>query len=203
MTLSCSLLIVAVLSANAEADQPSSKRPSKWAQPVKMEGVPNLHKVSDTLYRSAQPSAKGMKNLKALGITTVVNLRSFHSDRDELGKTGLAYEHIYMKAWHPEEKEAVRFLRIVTDQKRTPVLVHCHHGADRTGIMCALYRMAVEGWTKKEALREMTKGGFGFHQVWINLPDWITDLDVERIKKKAGLDKEQDRPGEIKTRVKP
>ena len=202
MPFSSTLLIAAVLSANAEADQPAAERPSKWAQPIKMAGVPNLHKVSDTLYRSAQPSAEGMKNLKAMGITTVVNLRSFHSDRDELGETGLAYEHIYMKAWHPEEKEAVRFLQIVTDQKRTPVLVHCQHGADRTGIMCALYRVAVEGWANKEALREMTKGGFGFHQVWINLPDWITDLDVERIKKKAGLDKKRDRPRKIETQAK-
>ena len=202
MTFSCSLLIVAVLSATADADKPAAKRPSKWAQPIKMEGVPNLHRVSETLYRSAQPSAKGMKNLKAMGITTVVNLRSFHSDRDELGETGLAYEHIYMKAWHPEEKEAVRFLQIVTDKKRTPVLVHCQHGADRTGIMCALYRVVIEGWTKKEGLDEMTKGGFGFHQVWKNLPEWITDLDVERIKKKAGLDTKQDGPRQIETQAK-
>ena len=32
----------------------------------------NLHKLSDALYRSAQPSEKGMKNLKAAGITTIV-----------------------------------------------------------------------------------------------------------------------------------
>jgi protein tyrosine phosphatase (PTP) superfamily phosphohydrolase (DUF442 family) len=193
----CTILIVAALSATAPAagaDQPTAKRPAKWAQPIKVKGVPNLHKVSDTLYRSAQPSARGMKNLKALGITTVVNLRSLHSDRDELRGTGLAYEHIYMKAWHPEEKEAVRFLQIVTDRKRTPVLVHCQHGADRTGVMCALYRVTVEGWTKKAALEEMSKGGFGFHQIWINLPDWLTDLDIEQIKKKAGLAKKDEPP---------
>ncbi len=192
MTFASATLFVAFLAVSAVAADPAAKRPSKWAQPITMEGVPNLHKVSGTLYRSAQPSKKGMKNLKALGITTVVNLRSFHSDRGEIGETGLGYEHIYMKAWHPEEKEAVRFLQIVTDKKRTPVLVHCQHGADRTGIMCALYRVAIDGWTKKEALREMTKGGFGFHQVWVNLPDWVKDLDVEKIKKKAGLEEKPD-----------
>jgi len=119
-------------------------RPEHWAKPMEMKGVPNLHKVSDTLYRSAQPSAEGMRNLKAEGIETIVNLRSFHSDRDEIGDTGLAYEHIYMKTWHPEEEEAVRLLQIVTNPKRSPVLVHCQHGADRTGTMCALYRIAVQ-----------------------------------------------------------
>lgn len=163
-------------------------RPELWAKPMEMKGVPNLHKVSETLYRSAQPSAEGMRNLKAMGIKTIVNLRSFHSDRNEIGDTGLAYEHIYMKAWHPEEKEVVRFLQIVTDPKRTPVLVHCQHGADRTGTMCALYRIAVQGWSKDEALQEMMQGEFGFHGIWENLIEWINGLDIERIKKRAGIE---------------
>lgn len=169
------------------AETSPTHRPEAWAKPMQMKGVPKLHKVSDTVYRSAQPSAEGMKNLKAVGIETIVNLRSFHSDRDEIGGTGLAYEHIDMKAWHPEEEEAVRFLRIVTDPKRSPVLVHCQHGADRTGTMCALYRIAVQGWTKEEAIREMTQGGFGFHEIWKNLPNWFENLDIEAIKKKAGI----------------
>ena len=128
-----------------------------------------------------------MKSLKGQGIVTVLNLRSFHSDRDEIGKTGLAYEHLYMKAWHPELKEAVRFLQIVTDPKRAPVLVHCQHGSDRTGAMTAIYRIAVQGWSKEEAICEMTKGGFGFNQIWVNLPDWIRDLDVDAIRKDSGI----------------
>jgi len=147
-----------------------------------MEGVPNLHRVSDVLYRSAQPTEAGMKMIKGLGVKTVINLRSFHSDRDEIGQTALAYEHISMKAWHPKREEALRFLQIVTDPRRTPVLVHCQHGADRTGTTCAIYRIAVQKWTKEEAIREMTEGGFGFHVIWSNLPDWIEKLDVEDLK---------------------
>ena len=128
-----------------------------------------------------------MQNLKQMGIGTVVNLRSFHSDRDEIGTTGLGYEHIYMKAWHAERKEVVRFLQIATDSERTPVLVHCLHGADRTGTMCALYRIAVQGWTKEQALVEMTQGGFGFHAVFGNLLEWIQKLDIESIKRDAGV----------------
>jgi len=128
-----------------------------------------------------------MRNLKQKGIVTIVNLRSFNSDRDEIKGTALGSEHIYMKAWHPEREEVVRFLQIVTDPKRTPVLVHCQHGADRTGSMCALYRVAVQGWTKEEALREMREGGFGFHEVWKNLPAWIERLDIDSIRKEAGI----------------
>ena len=169
------------------ASTPTANRPETWAQPVKLEGVPNLYWVANELYRGDQPSPQGMQNLKELGLKTIINLRSFHSDRDEIGDTGLAYEHITMKAWHPEEKEAVRFLKIVTDPQRTPVLVHCQHGSDRTGAMIAIYRIAVQGWSKAEAIREMTEGGFGFHYIWSNLPRWIENLDIDRIKRQAGM----------------
>jgi hypothetical protein len=53
--------------------------------------------------------------------------------------------------------------------------------------MCALYRVAVQGWSKEEALKEMSQGGFGFHGIWGNLIQWINALDVERIKKRAGI----------------
>ena len=171
----------------AGADPLIANRPKTWAQPVKLAGVPNLYRVSDALYRGDQPSPLGMENLKKLGLKTILNLRSFHSDRDEIGETGLAYEHIYMKPWHPEEEDVVRFLKIVTDPKRTPVLVHCQHGADRTGTMIAVYRIAVQGWSKAEAIREMTEGGFGFHQTWGNLPKWIQKLNIDRIKRQAGI----------------
>jgi protein tyrosine phosphatase (PTP) superfamily phosphohydrolase (DUF442 family) len=163
-------------------------RPASWAEPIEVAGAPNLHKVSEGLYRSAQPTAEGMANLKELGIKTVVNLRSLHSDRDEIGASGLDYEHIRMKAWHAEDEDVVRFLKIVTDPARAPVLVHCQHGADRTGTMCAIYRLVVSGWSKEDAVNEMTKGGFGYHAVWSNLPKYLEKLDVDAIKAKAGLE---------------
>jgi len=171
----------------AWADPSPANRPETWAQPVKLEGVSNLYRVSGELYRGDQPSPQGMQNLKKLGLKTIINLRSFHSDRDEIGETGLANEHIYMKPWHPEEDDVVRFLKIVTDPKRSPVLVHCQHGADRTGTMIAVYRIAVQGWSKAEAIREMTQGGFGFHQTWSNLPRWIQKLNIDDIKSQAGI----------------
>jgi protein tyrosine phosphatase (PTP) superfamily phosphohydrolase (DUF442 family) len=182
-----SIFPLVLLGAAYGAETSPPNRPAHWAIPMQMEGVPNLHKVSDTLYRSAQPSAPGMRNLKAMGIETVINLRSFHSDRDEIGDTALARESVSMKAWHAEEEDAVKFLQIVTDLKRSPVLVHCQHGADRTGTMCALYRVVVQGWSKEEALKEMVQGGFGFHGIWENLIQWIDGLDIERIKKRAGI----------------
>jgi len=160
----------------------------KWAELLELPGVQNFHKVSAELYRGAQPTAEGMEQLEKLGIKTVINLRSFHSDRDEIGDVKLGYEHITMKPWHPEDKEVVRFLEIVSDPNRTPVFVHCQRGADRTGAMCAIYRVAVEGWSKTEAIEEMTKGGFGFFDGWENIVNYILKLDIDQIKTRAGLE---------------
>ena len=138
-----------------------------------------------------------MKNLADLGIKTVINLRSFHSDRNEIGDLELGYEHLYMKVWHPEDHELVRFLRTVADEEQTPAFVHCQHGADRTGTLCAVYRIIVQGWSKQEALKEMTEGGFGFHEVFQNLPAYIESLNVESTRERAGLE-EADSAQELK-----
>jgi hypothetical protein len=53
--------------------------------------------------------------------------------------------------------------------------------------MTAVYRIAVQGWSKEEAIREMKDGGFGFHGIWQNLVAWINSLDFESIKKESGL----------------
>ena len=169
---------------NVEAEQATGR---KWAEPLELPGVPNLHKVSENLYRDAQPTAEGMKQLEKLGVKTVVNLRSSRLDRNEIEGTGLAYEHISMTMWNPKTEEVTRFLKIATDGSRTPVFVHCKHGADRTGTVCAIYRIAIEGWSKDEAIAEMTKGGFGYHSIWKNLANYIRKMDVEKIRHMADL----------------
>jgi tyrosine-protein phosphatase SIW14 len=160
---------------------------ARWAKRIDFTGLPNFYKVSDELYRGAQPTAEGMKQLKELGIKTIINLRSIHSDRDLLDDTKLSYVHMNMTTRGPKDDDVVRFLKIVTDSNSTPVFVHCQHGSDRTGTMCAIYRIAIQGWSKDEAIAEMTQGDFGFHRIWMNLVDYIRKLDINEIKQSAGL----------------
>lgn len=101
--------------------------------------------------------------------------------------TRLDYVRMPMVAWLPREKDIVRFLGIVTDEKRAPVLVHCRVGADRTGMLMAAYRVVIQGWTKTEAIEEMTRGGYGFNPLWQTLVYRIKRLDVDRVKQELGL----------------
>ncbi len=174
-----------------------------WAVRIAKPGLPNLHRVSDDLYRGAQPTAEGFCQLKAMGVKTVIDLRFFHNDREKIARTDLAYEEIPMNTWNAEDEDAVRFLILVADRSRAPFFVHCQHGVDRTGVMCAVYRIVIQGWTKDEAIAEMTEGGFGFHGMWQNLIEYLRDLDPEKLKRHAfhsGIRKIA--PGEHRTSLK-
>jgi len=181
------LLFSGCVHADQSASVSPETRPAHWARQMEISGLPNFHQVSPVLYRSAQPLADGFAELKKMGIRTVVNLRASHSDEEMLRDTGLNYESIPVNTWALKEEDAVRFLKIVTDPAKTPVLLHCKHGADRTGTLVAVYRILLCGWTKEEALKEMTEGGFGFHSVWKNLPCFVENLDTESIRKKANI----------------
>jgi protein tyrosine phosphatase (PTP) superfamily phosphohydrolase (DUF442 family) len=174
------LAFVVVLASHASADPaPATARPAHWAAPLVAPGLPNLHRVDAHLLRGAQPTRSGVQRLEAMGVKTIVSLRDVNSDRLLVRGTSLSYERIPMKTWHPEPKDIARFLSIVTDPARQPVFVHCQHGADRTGLMTAVYRVAVQGWSKEEALDEMQRGGFGFHRTWKNLLVFLRELEME------------------------
>lgn len=175
---------------NVVAGEPAPTETSTdrtWAQPLEIDGVNNFHRVSDGLYRGAQPTDEGFRNLKDIGIATVLNLRKFHSDRKYTNRYELGYEHITFNPLHPEDKEVVAFLRILADPANKPIFVHCQYGSDRTGMMCAVYRVAVQGWTKDEAIAEWTEGDFGFHESCRGLVDYFRRIDLEEFKRQASL----------------
>jgi protein tyrosine phosphatase (PTP) superfamily phosphohydrolase (DUF442 family) len=146
-----------------------------------MPGVRNFAKVSDVLYRGEQPTAEGFVNLKKAGVRTVVNLRTFHSDRDALHGTGLQYAHVAEQAWNIEEEDLARFLKVVTDPANQPVFVHCRQGSDRTGLCVAVYRVMEQGWTRDEAAAELS--AFGHNEFWRNVRASLRSLDVEKMRR--------------------
>ncbi len=176
-------LLVALLFLAQLSWAEESGRPENWAVPIELQGVGNLHRVSENLYRSGQPTSEGMKNLKEMiGIKAVINLRAFHSDADEVRGTGLLNEELSVKTWHIEDEDVVRVLKLIRNKEGGPFLIHCQHGADRTGLMSAMYRIVEQGWTKDEAIEEMVDGGYGFHPIWSNIIKYIRNVDVKKIK---------------------
>ncbi len=160
----------------------AADRPPEWAVPVALEGVGNLHRITPFLYRSEQPTGTGMRSLKLHGIKTVINLRALHSDREKLNGTGLLEKRLKIRTWDVQDKHVIEVLRILRHKADGPFLIHCQHGADRTGLMSAMYRIVEQGWTKEAAIKEMTGGGYGYHSMWKNIVRYIETVDAERIR---------------------
>jgi protein tyrosine/serine phosphatase len=148
-------------------------------------GAGNLYKVTDYLYRSEQPIEEGMRNLKKLGIKTIINLRAFYFDSDRIRETGLRVEELSVNVWHIEDIDVVRVLRIIRKRENGPFLIHCSYGADRVGVMIAMFRVVEQGWTKEDAIEEMVHGGYGFHPLWFRIVPYVKHADVEKIRKRV------------------
>ncbi len=157
-------------------------RPAHWAEPIELAGVRNLHRITPMLYRSEQPTALGMKNLEKLGIRTVINLRAFNRDAEEVEGTALRTEHTKILTWRVDDRHVIEVMRMLKKTEHGPFLIHCAHGADRTGLMSAMYRMLEQNWSADEALAELTGGGYGYHTVWRNILRYVRSADVARLR---------------------
>ncbi len=166
-----------------EAAERAAARPGHWADPLDVLGVENLHRVTPTLYRSAQPRGANIAALKSLGIRTVVSLRSFNDDRKVFAGHDIRLVRVPINTWSIDDAKVQRALLAIREaEKEGPVLIHCMHGADRTGVVAAAYRMAVQGWDKDSARQEMLRGGYGYHTVWRNIPRYIERFDPEAMR---------------------
>ncbi len=147
----------------------------------------NFHKVDPNIYRSEQPSKKGMQFLKNKGIKTIINLRE--SQKDDKKSKGLDFtlEHYPISTWKINENDLVSVLKIIKSAKG-PILIHCKHGSDRTGCIIAAYRIIFQQWTKEKALQELRMSEFGYHEFWFpDIVKLINNLDINRVKGELNL----------------
>jgi protein tyrosine phosphatase (PTP) superfamily phosphohydrolase (DUF442 family) len=173
----CLLLLGFVFTAGVFA-----QRNPDWAMPVDAKAVFNLYMIDTGVYRCAQPDAAAFAGLEQMGMHEVLNLRYLCSDKKPASATGLTLHHVKMLAASCNWDKAVKSLRIIKNRKG-PIVIHCKHGSDRTGLVCALYRIVFQGWSRQAAIDELENGGYGFHTVYANIPSFIRSLDVESLKK--------------------
>ncbi|HDR9581935.1 TPA: dual specificity protein phosphatase family protein [Burkholderia stabilis] len=163
-----------------------SARPVQWAQSIVDARVNNLHRITPTLYRSAQLSREDVPELQKLGIRKVISFRAFHADDTVLAGTHITMQRIRINTWYIRDEDMVTALKALrTADQDGPVLIHCQHGADRTGLVSALYRMVYQGWTREQALDELQHGGYGFHPIWQNITNYLQHVDVERLRREV------------------
>jgi tyrosine-protein phosphatase SIW14 len=162
-----SLLILLTLAcAQRRPQAPVAGHPEKpMARRLTIVGVGNFAEVTPHLYRGGQPHGEGLESLAKMGINTIIDVRltGAGKEREQAKKLGM---ELIPLPWHclfPKDDPIAKFLAYMREHPDKKIFVHCRYGDDRTGMMIAAYRMAVEGWTAEEARKEMN--AFGFHKV--------------------------------------
>lgn len=137
--------------------------------------------VDSGLIRGYRP--KGFQALKDIGCNTVVNLQygwfelftdsSYEKEKaEDFGMIEKNYHLSDFSAPRPEKlEEIVGYIEQQIIEGKT-VYVHCKWGKDRTGMVCAAYRMLVQGWLYRDAVNEMLS--FGFHTIPYKF--WVKNL---------------------------
>ena len=161
-------------------------RPENWAKAVSSDYLKNFYQVDDELFRSANPDNNGFKELELLNILEVINLRTYHSNVENIKGTTVKQYRVKMDAHHIKEKDVIKVLRIINARKGK-MLVHCKHGSDRTGLIIAMYRIVFQEWSKEEATTELLNGGYGYHPIYSNIPKFIDKADIARIKEAVSV----------------
>ena len=170
-SLALFLVLPLPLFAQTAAPAPAAPAiPSAHGQKLHITGIPKAGKITDVLYRGAQPNEVGLSELKMLGITTIIDLRAEDREKVEWERKraellGMRFVHIPVNGWSPPtDEQVVQFLSLLHDNPGQKIFVHCRFGEDRTGVFVATYRIASEKWPAEEAIKEMYF--FGFNGLW-------------------------------------
>ena len=127
---------------------------------IALDGVENFGRLTPHFYRGAQPEVRAYSSLKTFGIDTVVRLSTgdefIAGEREHVEGLGMRFESLpWRTADSPTVDQVRAFLTLLHDHPERTVFVHCRKGVDRTGVMVALYRVAIDHWTTDQAIAEM------------------------------------------------
>lgn len=138
--------------------------------------LPNFHAVAPGIWRGAAPSAVGLKELKAMGIDTVVDLRiapkTVKKEHALVTSLGMSWLNLPMSGDPPTQKQVTTLMALLRQAPQRKIFVHCQHGADRTGCMIGIYRVSEQSWLFDRTFAEMRKYGFNPH--WTKLKDAVS-----------------------------
>ena len=159
---------------------------------INIKDVPNLYKVNSNLYRGGQPTEAGLRQLKRLGIKTIIDLRDddgrAKSEEGWAKASGLRFINIPLSNFFgPEDAKIDAILNEIGRSESQPVFIHCKRGADRTGTVIGIYRISHDGWIGKDANTEAKKFGFGWWQFWMKdyIDDYYRDFKARKLSRKA------------------
>jgi len=129
--------------------------------------IRNFGKMDNRLFRGAQPNESDYKDLKTLGVKTVVDLTDSPKsyEKRDVEALGMRYVNIPMSdSSYPKAEQINAFLKLVNDSSTGTMFLHCAGGRHRTGVMGAVYRYNVNHWNFDQVYTEMQD--YDFYTKW-------------------------------------
>src|SRR4026209_1921034 len=129
--------------------------------------IKNFGQMDDRFFRGAQPNEEDYKQLAAIGITTIIDLRDDPTDYEkrDAEAAGIRYVNIPMSdKEYPATAAIDQFLKLVNEPSTGKFFVHCAGGRHRTGVMGAVYRFNHYNWNYDQVYAEMKK--YDFYTRW-------------------------------------
>src|SRR5437899_3950621 len=129
--------------------------------------IRNFGKMDNRFYRGAQPDETDYKDLKALGVKTVIDLTDNPKgyEKRDVEALGMRYVSLPMSdSSYPKPQSIDAFLKLVKDPATGTMFVHCAGGRHRTGVMGAVYRYNVNRWNFDQVYAEMLD--YDFYTKW-------------------------------------
>lgn len=110
----------------------------------------NFHTVvPGQVYRSANPTAGELSDWHAkYGLKTVIDLREAQDNDSHQAQAvalGMTFANVKLLASHRPDGPTLRGLIELIEKSPRPILVHCHGGADRSGLASCIAAMAIGG----------------------------------------------------------
>ncbi len=171
------LLALAALPLLAQpAPAPEPAYPLRLSIP----GVANAAQVSPVLYRGAQPTEEGFRELSKLGLKTILSMRKGHEDPKVLSGLGLFAFRVPSVQWRAESEDVVAALKVIATPSFQPVFVHCQAGRDRTGLVVAAYEVLYLGRPVDQAVAE--RRSYGAWGIWRSSEDFLERLKFGKVR---------------------
>lgn len=118
--------------------------------------------IDGQMYRSSQPSPGQIADLAKKGFKTIINLRgtfdtSFYVlEKEACAAHGLRLVTLRARSRDVPSKEVIHEAKALFNEIEYPALLHCKSGADRAGLMSALYLMLHKGVHVNEAKQQLS-----------------------------------------------
>lgn len=131
--------------------------------------IENFHCVDETLMRGAKPDFEQLKELKNSGVKNIISFCTNYNPKSKTQsgvpeesflaeKLGMNFYWLPFKSTENPSGDSIRkFFNIIDNSKTNgeKVFIHCRHGADRTGLFSALYRIKYQKVKLSDVIREL------------------------------------------------